>query len=432
MSAVAEGAAERSAEAPGLLAEARLLTYALRLDTPSAEVAAAVAAAAPTVDWTRLLRHADAHTLAPLLYAAWRDAGALGSVPPEPRAQLAKAYADNALRNSRIRAELLDVHQILTAAQAPHIVLKGWPLLERLYAEPAQRFMSDQDFLVPPERAQAGHQALRAAGLRPLPVKDEWIEKHLPSLWRNDGYHWDGYLYDPDYPRPVELHVRLWELGWRGLGVRDLPDVWPLAQTRQVAGEPMQLLSDPDTLVHLAMHFAGHLVEREARLNQLLDLARFVAQTPGLDWDLSLRRAEQAGVGRFVYTSLFLAQAVFGMPLPPAPVWQRWRAQTPPALAAWLPEAGVADVLTSDYRQRAKGQDYHLTFLAAGGLRERLGIARFALAPPLGQLRAKYHVRQAWLGPLLYPRHLAERLRDYGREYLAGRLQRTKEDPKGF
>ena len=80
---------------------------------------------------------------------------------------------------------------------------------------------------------------------------------------------------------------------------------------------------------------------------------------------------------------------------------------------------GVTDVLTSDYRQRAKGQDYKLTFLAAANVRERLGIARFALVPPLGQLRAKYDVRQPWLGPLLYPRHLAERLRDYGKAFVA-------------
>lgn len=391
-----------------------LMVSPLRLDASAAGARAALAAAGE-VDWAVLLRHADAHTLAPLLYDAWRQAGALDQVPAEPRAQLAKAYADNKLRNSRIRAELLDVHQLLNDAQAPHLVLKGWPLVERLYTDPAQRFMSDQDFLVPLDRALAGHQALRAAGFRPLPAKDEWIEKHLPSLWRNDGYHWDGYLYDPDYPRPVELHVRLWELGWRGLGVRDLPDVWARAATRVVAGTPMQVLSDEDTLVHLSMHFAGHLVEREARLNQLLDLARFVAPATALDWGASLRLAEAAGVSRFVYASLWLAREVFAAPCPPHGHWQSLARLTPPAFRRWLEAEGAADVLTSDYRQRSKGQDYRLTFLAARSAAERLGIARFALLPPMGQLAAKYHLRHAWLGPLLYPRHLAERAKAYGR-----------------
>ena len=402
-----------------LLSTARLLVSPLRLDaTP--ESARATLVSAGRVDWTALLRHADAHTIAPLLYDAWRQAGALDLVPDEPRARLAKAYSDNQVRNSHIRGELLDVHQLLGAAQVPHIVLKGWPLVERLYADPAQRFMSDQDFLVPAERALIGHQALRAAGFRPLPAKDEWIEKHLPSLWRNDGYHWDGYVYDPDYPRPVELHLRLWELGWRGLNVRDLPDVWSRAATRVVAGQPMQVLSDEDTLVHLAMHFAGHLVEREARLNQLLDLARLVAATPGLDWPASLALARAAGVSRFVYASLSFANQVYGSPLPPAEHWRALARLTPPAFRNWLAAEGVADALTTDYRQRSKGQDYKLTFLAARSLGERLGIARFALLPPMGQLAAKYHLRHAWLGPLLYPRHLAERAREYGRGVFGG------------
>jgi hypothetical protein len=389
----------------------------LRLDATPARAREALAGAR-AVDWAMLLRHADAHTLAPLLYDAWRQAGALDLLPAGPRERLARAYADNQLRNSRIRVELLDVHQLLAGAQVPHLVLKGWPLVERLYSDPAQRFMSDHDFLVPLDRATAGLQALRAAGFRPLPAKDEWIEKHLPSLWRNDGYHWDGYLYDPDYPRPVELHVRLWELGWRGLSVRDLPDVWPRAATRQVSGQPMQVLSDEDTVVHLAMHFAGHLVEREARLNQLLDLARFVAHAATLDWRVTVKLAEAAGVSRFVYASLWLGHEIFAAPLPPEAHWQALARLTPSAFRDWLAAYGAADVLTSDYRQRGKGQDYRLTFLAARSAGERLGIARFALLPPMGQLAAKYHLRHAWLGPLLYPRHLAERAVTYGRAML--------------
>ena len=56
-------------EAPGLLAEARLLTSTLRLDAAPGAISSALAAARG-VDWPRLLRHADAHTLTPLLYSA--------------------------------------------------------------------------------------------------------------------------------------------------------------------------------------------------------------------------------------------------------------------------------------------------------------------------------------------------------------------------
>ncbi|MFQ5612739.1 MAG: nucleotidyltransferase family protein [Anaerolineae bacterium] len=395
------------------LSIARFIARSLHLD-------AAPPPLTEDVDWAQLVHHADGHSLTPLLFTTWREAGFIDQLPLSIQDHLTKAYHDNARRNQYIRRELLEIHQLLTGAGVPHLVLKGWPLAERLYADPAQRVLYDHDFLVPPERAEAGWRALNAAGFRPLPGKDGWIEKHLPPVWRNDGYDWNGYLFDPHYPRPVELHLRLWEQGWRGLNVTQLPDPWPAAQTRPVAGTPMRVLSDEDALVHLAMHFAGHLIEREARLSQLLDLARFVQQASGLDWGRVLAQAGQANVGRFVYASLFLAHRLFGAPLPPAGVWSRLARATPPAFRAWLARHGVDDALTADYRRPEKGQDYRLTFLAARSTAERLGIVRFAALPPAGQLMAKYHLRHRWLSPLFYPRHLIERVGSYGRAVLGG------------
>jgi hypothetical protein len=397
-----------------LLQNAQLIANSLHLNAASVHLDG-------DIDWPQLLHHADGHSLTPLLYAAWREVGLLDQLPVEARDRLARAYTDNAERNSYIRRELLEIHTILSEADVPHLVLKGWPLVERLYTDSAQRVLYDHDFLVPAEQAEAGHRALRAAGFRPLPGKDEWIEKHLPPLWRNDGYHWDGYLFDPHYPRPVELHTRLWEQGWRGLQMEQLSNLWRRAQSATVAGVPMQLLSDEDTLVHLAVHFTGHLVEREARLNQLLDLARFMGQTTP-DWEQIWVQAAQANVIRFVYASLYLAQQIFGAPLPPENIWHRFLAATPPGFRAWLARHGADDVLTADYRRREKGKDYHLTFIAAASARERLGIVRFALLPPLGQLMAKYNLRHRWLGPLFYPCYVAERVSTYGRNWLARRI----------
>jgi hypothetical protein len=181
----------------------------------------------------------------------------------------------------------------------------------------------------------------------------------------------------------------------------------------------MQLLSDEDTLVHLAMHFAGHLIEREPRLNQLLDLARFTQQAVFLDWERVWAQATQSRVARFVYASLWLAHQIFEATLPPANIWQRLVSITPPAWRAWLAGPGLADVLTADFRQREKGKDYRLTFLAADSWVERLGIVRFAALPPIGQLVVKYNLKHRWLGPLFYPRHIFERVKDYGRSLMA-------------
>jgi hypothetical protein len=134
-----------------------------------------------------------------------------------------------------------------------------------------------------------------------------------------------------------------------------------------------------------------------------------------LDWSLILDRSRQAGVARFVYAALHLAHDIFGAPLPPAAAWSGLAAATPARFRQWLVEQGPADVLTADYRRKDHGQDYRLTFLAARSAREWLGIVRFALLPPAGQLAVKYQLAHHWLAPLYYPRHLAERLGRYGR-----------------
>lgn len=382
------------------------LVRSLRLDAPAFEPA-------PDADWAALLDQADAHSLTPLLYTAGRERGWLRMVPTEAAGRMAKAFGDNALRQANVRAELLEIDSILTEARVPHIVLKGWPVVERLYADPAQRVMYDHDFLLPAEAAQAGHAALRAAGFGPVPVKDAWVEKHLPALWRNEGYVWDGYLFDPDYPRPVELHVQLWDTGWRGLRVGPLPDVWSASPTRTVAGRPMRVLSDADTIIHLAMHFAGHWVEREARLNQLLDVARWLTLPEARGeafWETVVARASAAGVGRFVYASVWLAREVFGAPLPPAVPWQQLARATPLKLRAWLAAHGAADALESNYRRRNLRTGYELTFLAAASPAERLGILRFAAFPNSAHLMAKYGLHSRCQAVLYYPRYVAERM----------------------
>lgn len=411
---------------------APIIVNSLHLEAPSFT-------APDEAKWPLLLHHADGHTLTPLLYAVWRERGWLDQVPPPFRARLAQAHADNSQRQALVRAELLEIDQLLTEAEVPHLVLKGWPLVERLYADPAERLIRDHDFLVPADRAEAGYRALREAGFHPLPGGDRWVEKHLPPLWRNDGYVWSGYLFDPHHPRPVELHTRLWDARWRGLAVSELPDLWTERRTSVVAGVPLMALSDEHTLIHLCQHFAGHWIEREARLSQLLDLARFVVQADGLDWQRLVAQAGRAGVARFVFTALFLAHEVFGSPRP-LPVWPALEAETPPALRRWLAAHGVGDVITGDYRRRhkgkdyqfartqhapseaenefeARGRDYQLTWLAARTPRERLGVLRFAALPPAAQLMEKYRLRHRWQAALLYPRHVAERLSAYGRAW---------------
>src|SRR3970282_656807 len=129
------------------LVDARLITDPLRLDAARVDVGA-------VVDWGALLDQADAHSLTPLICATWRGSGVWSRIPTAYQDRMEKALGDNAKRQANVRAELLEIDSILTTAGVPHIVLKGWPLTEQLYLDPAHRVIYDHDFLVPADQAE--------------------------------------------------------------------------------------------------------------------------------------------------------------------------------------------------------------------------------------------------------------------------------------
>ena len=57
-----------------LLSTANLIVDSLRLDKPVLKIG-------PGIDWPQLVHHADGHSLTPLLYDTWRQAGLLESLP---------------------------------------------------------------------------------------------------------------------------------------------------------------------------------------------------------------------------------------------------------------------------------------------------------------------------------------------------------------
>jgi hypothetical protein len=189
-----------------------------------------------------------------------------------------------------------------------------------------------------------------------------------------------------------------------------------------VDGVAVRVLSAADTLVYLCVHLATHLVEREARVGQAVDIARFLRlHADALDWDAALAAGRAARVSRFVYLALYATERLTGAPLPPPAVLDALRADTPERLREWVERDGATDLLAMDYRVTDLTRAYALTFAAARSWGERARVVRFALLPPMDTLRAEYGGR----GPWLYARHLQGR----GRVYLAA-LRRGRVHPQ--
>jgi len=378
----------------------RLIIDSVRVDANRAALEPQ-AATLYEAGWARFFAAADTHGLTPLIADGWRALGLLDRIPAEAQERLQRAYRDNAERNENVRREVREYWRLLEAADVPAIVLKGWPLAEMLYASPALRLIADMDVLAWPDRAHDGLRALEAAGLEPLPRnRDAWVRKHLPAWWRVNGRQ-PSYpltnVFDPQHPRPVEIHVHLWEQGFRGLNVRDPAGVWARSRPVETAGCRMQVLSPEDTLVHLCVHWACHWIEREARLAQLVDLDRFVRRFGDrLDWHTILRIGDTARVTRWIDAALRVARIVLDTPRPPIPIDDRLCEACPPGLRRWIDQYAAADVALMDYRRPDKGVAYVLTWLSAQSLGERLGIARYALLPPREFIMGRYGLRRRW------------------------------------
>ncbi|MEK7278573.1 MAG: hypothetical protein AAB427_14570, partial [Chloroflexota bacterium] len=84
------------------LSDARLITDSLRLDAAGVDVGG-------VANWGALLNHADAHSLTPLLCAAWRGSGVWSRIPTAHQERMERALGDNAKRQTNVRAELLEI-----------------------------------------------------------------------------------------------------------------------------------------------------------------------------------------------------------------------------------------------------------------------------------------------------------------------------------
>ncbi len=387
-----------------------LIAASIPLAPDAAHIRAQLTRAA--LNWDDALYLADGHGITPLLYQLWRRLDVLALIPTDAQTRMAQAYRDNATRNADARREFRTLIEMMEHTRVETIVMKGLPLLDQLYADPAERVLYDFDLLARDKSAaQLGYDALLAAGFTPVPTKTgAVVHKHLPSVWRLNGFVRRGYLFDVAQPRPVEMHLQLWDTQWRGLDLLPLPDVWQNCQRVNVDDSSVRVLSLHDTCVHLCVHLATHLVEREARVGQAIDIARLLTKRSSeINWERVIAASEHARVTRFVYLALRAVNTLTGAPLPPQNILDALRAKTPARLRAWVEQNGARDVLSMDFRDTDLSRAYALTFAATQSWQERARVLRFALFPPMDTLQAEYGGQGLWL----YARHLEGRGRVY-------------------
>ena len=174
------------------------LALCARAECEAAHYRCLAQAAAKVTEWESVSAQAEAHGMAPLLYAHSRAAGM--QLPPAVKRKLQGLYLRHQHAN-RVRADVLrDILSAYAAAGVPALVLKGAALCHTVYPEPGLRPMSDLDILVREADLRRAQSLLTDLGFdAPLPAGPALPHRHLALATRRvEGL-----------PVQVEIHHRL-------------------------------------------------------------------------------------------------------------------------------------------------------------------------------------------------------------------------------
>ena len=256
------------------------------------------------LDWDAFWNLALRHEVQPLAWASLRSSPEwLARVPATLAEAAERRYFASAVRNAGRRAELRSVLDVLGSAGIPVIPVKGVVLDEGVYGPDVPRTFDDLDVLVHRSDLSGARAELGQLGYhgRAVPRFEEVDHRfHDVQLFRpTNGTH-----------QCLEVHWDLWPASRFGSIVDDL---WRRARPGQVAGTDALLLSDEDTLLHLAIHRTSAAL----RLRFVCDVAELVRRRgDALDWEAIEHRAAAIEARVALHVMLALARGLLDAPVP--------------------------------------------------------------------------------------------------------------------
>ena len=263
------------------------------------------------LDWGRMWDLGNRHDVLPLLAASLAGPSGPTAVPTEWLERATRRRHVTLLKNGHMAETLERVLDGLAAAGVPAIPVKGLVVAEAFYGSLAARGAADLDVLVQPADLPTGRRVLADLGYRQRPEPTFVAlthEFHDPPYYVGSG---------TDIVR-LELH---WDLWANRFFRSDIDGLWARSAEGTFLGQPRQLLSTEDVLLHLAIHRSRSAL----RLRWLCDIAELVRRRgDDLDWDAVVERAERIGARTATWMVLSLAERFLGAE-PPAGTLERFR-----------------------------------------------------------------------------------------------------------
>ncbi|MBE0532485.1 MAG: nucleotidyltransferase family protein [Rhodospirillales bacterium] len=362
----------------------RIVVEALRPDGGGTDAAARRLGHA---EWTAPLALANAHLVAPSVYANLLEAGRLGDLPKDVRDYLDLVHGCNGERNAALRRQALELIGGLRGAGVPLVLLKGAAsLFLDHYRDPAERMLRDIDVLVPRRAAGQAFDVLRDLGYE--------AEIRYPP-----GHHAYADFTRPDDPGAVDLHFELVDPKY----ILPAGEIWQRARSASVDGHEFLVPSPTDLMLHHVLHaqihYLGNFYRGVLDLRQLHEFATLTRHYgAAIDWPFIARRMAQYRLDVPLQSYALATERLLGLP---------WPLGKRPGIAAHL------------HYRRCVAQ-FHLPALAWLGI-------------PWGNLRSSFagHRLNALYGAegRLLPkmaRHAAQYLEKHKADAVIGRLFRVR------
>ena len=297
MKGIPAAAAGMRPEVPVLLSCARV-----RLEPDRAEQVRALLRQG--LDWAWLLRAAQWHTTAPLLY--WHlSRVAPVAIPAPDRDGLRQWFQDNAGRNLLLTGQLLRILRLFAAHGVRAVPFKGPTLAASAYGNLALRQFLDLDLLLLPADLPRARDLLAAEGYRSgLPLEPAQEVAYLASLGQMP-------FVKEGRTCMVELHAQIAPRDFYfPLG---LERVWRRLRPVSLAGQDVLALAGEDLLLVLCAHGAKHLW---GCLGWVCDVAELLRAQPAMNWAWVVDEARSLRCERILLLGLLLAHDLLEAPVP--------------------------------------------------------------------------------------------------------------------
>jgi putative nucleotidyltransferase-like protein/transglutaminase superfamily protein len=286
-----------------LPAEVRLLLTCVRW--PLAEedgTAIRGFAAAKDIEWKYFLSLCGHHRVTPLVFRALSSISA--TLPAETIGTLKKTATQNAISAFAYLAETRRLCELLKQAGIAVRVLKGVPLSQRVYGDPALRDVGDIDLLIPPGMEETADRILLAKGFR----RNDPEARLTPRRRRSWRKHGKDYTYRSDDENDFEV-----DLHWRLFRNPHMPGN-TLADTSSASNERMQLGDTTLTVLPLDRSFLYLCVHGAldgwSRFKSLIDVAVLWKSFPGEQRDALAEEAVTYGILPEMAAALKLAEGL--------------------------------------------------------------------------------------------------------------------------